>query len=65
MGGTFMGGAVGSWFSGIAWRAHGWEAVAGLGAVLVLLGLGIHGIGRVVDAKRRNAGGRLGDTESS
>lgn len=54
MGGMFVGGAVGSWFAGLAWQTGGWEAVAGLGAVMVLLALGIHGLGRVGQTKSRD-----------
>nr|WP_239556505.1 MFS transporter [Dyella flava] len=64
MGGMFVGGAVGSWFAGIAWQAYGWRAVAGLGVVFVLLGLGIHAIGVAVRAKRRHADGTAADIES-
>ncbi len=52
MGGMFVGGAIGSWFAGIVWQTDGWEAVARLGVVLVLLGASIHARGRAVQAKR-------------
>jgi predicted MFS family arabinose efflux permease len=45
MGGMFAGGAIGSWFAGLAWRTGGWEPVAALGAVMVLLALAVHGLG--------------------
>jgi hypothetical protein len=45
MGGMFAGGAIGSWFAGLAWRTGGWEPVAEPGAVMVLLALGVHGLG--------------------
>ncbi|KVB58004.1 MFS transporter [Burkholderia cepacia] len=54
MGGMFIGGSVGSWFAGTAWRAHGWAAVAGLGAIMVVLGLGIHAWDHVARAKSRH-----------
>jgi predicted MFS family arabinose efflux permease len=52
MGGMFAGGAVGSWLAGVAWQSSGWEAVAGLASVLVVLALGVHGWARVAQSKR-------------
>jgi predicted MFS family arabinose efflux permease len=45
MGGMFLGGALGSWGAGVAWRAGGWEAVAGFGGFLSLCGLILFAIG--------------------
>lgn len=55
MGGMFIGGSIGSWFAGMAWRTYGWPAVAGLGAAMVLIGLGVHGMDHAARAKRSHA----------
>jgi len=38
----FLGGALGSLLSGIAWHLAGWEAVVMVGAALPAIGLAIH-----------------------
>lgn len=55
MGGMFLGGSLGSWLAGIAWRAGGWKTVAGLGATLVVFALAAHGWGRAAKRQHREA----------
>jgi MFS family permease len=46
MTGMFAGGAVGSGVAGLGWTLAGWPAVCGVGFVLALLSLGVHGAGK-------------------
>ncbi|QNK02194.1 MFS transporter [Dyella telluris] len=57
MGGMFVGGAFGAWGAVIAWQRGGWIPVAGLGAVLVVLALAIHGVSRLAQSRRRHLEG--------
>lgn len=47
MSGMFAGGATGSWAAGTAWRLGGWVAACTLLALLVVIGLVVHGTGRL------------------
>jgi predicted MFS family arabinose efflux permease len=51
MGGMFLGGAVGSAGTSLAWQFGGWTAVCTFGAALVAIALCLHACGRVA-AKR-------------
>lgn len=51
MSGMFVGGAMGSWGAGLAWRLGGWQGACLFGGALVLIGLSLHCL-------RRRAEGR-------
>ena len=51
MGGMFLGGAVGSAGTSLAWEFAGWTAVCIFGAALAAIALGLHACGRVAEKR--------------